>query len=207
MTIVGEDLGTVEPVVRENLARFGVLSYRLFYFERKAGGVFKGPDEYPRQAMVSSTTHDLPTLAGFWVGADIAARRAAGTIDEEAWRRQSEARLADKQKMLDALFAAGLMPADLPRAAAAYPAMSGELHNAVVGFLARTPSQLLVINQEDIAKETEQQNLPGTTWQYPNWSRKMRYTLEQLRADPEARGYAAMFRHWLETTGRTNRAE
>ncbi len=207
VTIVGEDLGTVEPVVRENLARFGVLSYRLFYFERKAGGVFKGPDEYPRQAMVSSTTHDLPTLAGFWVGADIAARRAAGTIDEEAWRRQSEARLADKQKMLDALFAAGLMPADLPRAAAAYPAMSGELHNAVVGFLARTPSQLLVINQEDIAKETEQQNLPGTTWQYPNWSRKMRYTLEQLRADPEARGYAAMFRHWLETSRRTNRAE
>ena len=74
----------------------------------------------------------------------------------------------------------------------------------VVGFLARTPSQLLAINQEDLTKETQQQNLPGATWQYPNWGRKMRYTLEQLRHDPEAEGYAAMFRHWLGATGRQN---
>ena len=100
--IVGEDLGTVEPEIRERLARFGVLSYRLFYFERHDGGVFKRPEEYPRQAMVSSTTHDLPTLAGFWIAADVDARRAAGMLDEEAWRRQHESRRAEKQRMLDA---------------------------------------------------------------------------------------------------------
>jgi 4-alpha-glucanotransferase len=96
------------------------------------------------------------------------------------------------------------MPSHLPRTATAYRELTGDLHNAVVGFLARTPSQLLAINQEDLTKETAQQNLPGTTWQYPNWGRKMRFTVEQLRSDPEAMGYTAMFRNWLATTGRQN---
>ena len=75
VTIVGEDLGTVEPAMRETLARFGILSYRLFYFEKNEDGQFRARHEYPAQALVSSTTHDLPTLAGFWTGADIEARR------------------------------------------------------------------------------------------------------------------------------------
>jgi 4-alpha-glucanotransferase len=76
----------------------------------------------------------------------------------------------------------------------------------VVGFLAGAASQLLAINQEDLTKETAQQNLPGTTWQYPNWGRKMRFTLEQLRSDPEALGYTAMLRDWVANTGRRNSA-
>jgi 4-alpha-glucanotransferase len=204
VTIVGEDLGTVEPAVRETLQRFGVLSYRLFYFEKNQRGEFKKPDEYARQALVSSTTHDLPTLAGFWIGADLQARRAAGMLDEEGWRRQTGARAEEKRKMLNVLFDLGLMPPGAPRDADAYPELTGDLHNAVVGFLAGTPSQLLAINQEDLTKETAQQNLPGTTWQYPNWGRKMRFTVEQLRSDPEARGYASMFRNWIAKTGRRN---
>jgi 4-alpha-glucanotransferase len=205
--IVGEDLGTVEPEIREHLARFGVLSYRLFYFEKNGAGRFRPAAEYPRQSLVSSTTHDLPTLAGFWTGADLIARRAAGMLDEEGFRRQSESRAREKQLMLDALFDERLMPEQLPRAAAEYPEMTGELHNAVVGFLARTPSQLLAINQEDLTKEMAQQNMPGATWQYPNWGRKMRFTVEQLQSDPEAMGYASMFRHWIESTGRRNHPE
>ena len=104
--------------------------------------------------------------------------------------------------MLDLLFAQNLMPGHLPRLIASYPELTGELHNAIVGFLALTQSQLLAINQEDLTKELAQQNLPGTTWQYPNWGRKMRYTIEQLRADPEARGYTAMFRNWIVSSGR-----
>jgi 4-alpha-glucanotransferase len=84
------------------------------------------------------------------------------------------------------------------------PELSGDLHNAVIGFLALTPSQLLAVNQEDLTKEIAQQNSPGTTWQYPNWSRKMKYTVEQLRAEPAARDFAVMFRNWLVRTGRVN---
>jgi 4-alpha-glucanotransferase len=206
VVVVGEDLGTVEPAVRETLARFGILSYRLFYFEKNEKGEFRRHEEYPRQALVSSTTHDLPTLAGFWVGADIAARRAAGTIDDAEFHQQTAHRAGEKQKMLDLLFEQKLLAPELPRAADAYPELAGPLHHAVVGFLALTPSQLLAINQEDLTKEVSQQNLPGTTWQYPNWGRKMRFTVEQLRSDPEALGYAAMFRNWIVQTGRSNNA-
>ena len=204
VVVVGEDLGTVEPSIRETLARFGILSYRLFYFEKNERGEFRRADEYPRQSLVSSTTHDLPTLAGFWIGADIAARRAAGIIDGEAERTQLEQRRTEKQKMLDVLFQLELVSKDLPRSAEAYAELTGELHNAIIGFLAMTPSQLLAINQEDLTKEIHQQNLPGSTWQYPNWGRKMRFTIEQLRGDAQTRGYTTMFHDWIGRSGRRN---
>jgi len=204
VAIVGEDLGTVEPEIRETLAKYGILSYRLFYFEKNAAGAFKRPEEYPSQSLVSSTTHDLPTIAGFWIGADIEARRAAGVIDEGGVRAQYASRSQEKQKMLDVLFQQGLMPANLPRTESAYPELTGELHNAVVGFLALTPSQLLAINQEDLTKEPAQQNLPGTTWQYPNWGRKMRFTIEELRNHPDAKNFTTMCRNWIVKSGREN---
>jgi len=203
VTVVGEDLGTVEPSIRETLARFGILSYRLFYFEKEDAGQFHPYNAYPAQALVSSTTHDLPTLAGFWVGADIESRRSAGLIDDDAYRAQQDERARDKQEMLDALFLQGLMHQDRPRAADAYREMTGELHHAVVGFLALTPSALLAINNEDLTKELHQQNLPGSTWQYPNWARKMRLSIEELRQG-EGRGYTAMFADWIERSGRKN---
>jgi 4-alpha-glucanotransferase len=202
--VIGEDLGTVEPEIREALARFGILSYRLFYFEKNKDGSFRAASDYPAQSLVSSTTHDLPTLAGFWIGADIEARHKAGAIDENARRAQWDSRAAEKQKMLDRLFAEGLLPNDLPRKASDYPELTGDLHHAAIGFLAGTPSQLLAVNQEDLTKETAQQNLPGTTWQYPNWGRKMRYSLEELRTDPVARSFADMVRDWVVKSGREN---
>jgi 4-alpha-glucanotransferase len=201
--VVGEDLGTVEPAVRETLARFGILSYRLLYFERDLRGEFRPFSEYPESALVSTTTHDLPTLAGFWINEDIEARHRLGLIqDEESYRAQLAARMADKQRMLDLLARLGLLPPDFPRRAEHAPELTGELHNAVIGFLASTPSQLMLVNQEDLTKEIHQQNLPGTTWQYPNWSRKMRFTVEQLSTEKAARDFTAMFRHWLIRTGR-----
>jgi 4-alpha-glucanotransferase len=205
--IVGEDLGTVEPSVRETLARLGILSYRLFYFEKNSNGDFRRGEEYPPHALVSSTTHDLPTLAGFWVGADIEARHNAGLIDQAAHATQFENRAQEKQKMLDVLFAQGYLSPELPRRAVDYRELTGDLHHAVVGFLAETPSQLLAINHEDLTKELHQQNLPGSTWQYPNWGRKMRFTVEELRQNPEARGYTAMAADWIARSGRRNQSE
>lgn len=207
VVVIGEDLGTVEPFVRETLERFGILSYRLLYFEKQKSGAFKAASEYPRQALVSSTTHDLPTLAGFWAGEDIEARRRVGMFPDDAtYLAQVEARLLEKQRMLDLLHQHELLPPAFARKAAETPELTGDLHNAVIGFLARTPSQLLAVNQEDLTKEIAQQNLPATTWQYPNWGRKMRYTLEELRTEPVALDFMAMFRNWLVRTGRVNLA-
>ena len=72
------------------------------------------------------------------------------------------------------------------------PELTGELHYAIIGFLARTPSVLWLVNQEDMTKEPAQQNLPGTTAEYPNWSRKMGWSIKDLSDLPEARDCAAM---------------
>ena len=199
--IVGEDLGTVEPEVRETLARFGILSYRLLYFERN-GGNFKLPGEYPAQSLVATTTHDLATICGFWTGADIEARLEAGTIDKHAYESQLADRTRDKQSLLNALFAEKLLPQDYAHRAEDIPRITGELHNAIVGYVARTPSALWLVNQEDITRERFQQNLPGTTAEYPNWSRKMRWTIRDLTEIGEARDCAAMVANWVHKTGR-----
>ena len=202
--VIGEDLGTVEPYIREALHRYGVLSYRLLYFEKK-GKEFKLPQDYPREALVSVSTHDLPTLAGFWENNDIEARRRAGVLpDDASYRTQLRDRAEEKQRMLDAFHTLKLLPGWFPRHASEVPEFTGELHQAAVGFLATTPSELMVLNQEDLFKDPDQQNLPGTTDQYPNWRHKMRYAVEQLGSDPYTIGCTRMFHHWLERTGRLN---
>jgi len=199
--IVGEDLGTVEDEVRETLARFGILSYKLLYFERN-GAEFRPPAEYPASALTSTSTHDLATMAGYWTGEDVEARFRAGTIDNDLRLSQLADRAQDKQRLLDALFKAGLMPSDYERDAAQIPELTGELHFAVSGFLASTPCTMWLINQEDLTKEPHQQNLPGTTAEYPNWGRKMRWTIAELATVKESRDCAAMMRNWVEKTGR-----
>jgi 4-alpha-glucanotransferase len=199
--IVGEDLGTVEDEVRETLARFGILSYKLLFFERN-GEKFRMPAEYPAAALTSTSTHDLATMAGYWVGADVEARFQAGAIDEEGRRSQHADRTHDKQKLLEALFEAGLMPQNYERNAARIPELTGELHYAISGFLASTPCWMWLINQEDLTKEVHQQNLPGTTAEYPNWGRKMRWTIAELSSVPEARDCASMLRVWVQKTQR-----
>jgi len=159
--VIGEDLGTVTGEVRQSLAETGILSYRLFWFERDGAGNFRRPEEYPAHAVVSTTTHDLPTLAGFASGRDIEARRAAGLIDEESYRSQRTARADEVTRLNAILLATGFT--DDP-----------------IGFLLSTPCAVAVINQEDLTGETEQQNLPGSTWQYPNWRRKMKITVEDF---------------------------
>ena len=152
VVVVGEDLGTVEPSIRETLARFGILSYRLFYFEKNDRGEFRRSDEYPRQALVSSTTHDLPTLAGFWVGADITARRAAGIIDDEVQRAQFEQRRTEKQKMLDVSVPVeagarrpaahgGVLPGTHRRVTQRHRRVSGDDAFAIAGHQSRGPDQ------------------------------------------------------------------
>ncbi len=198
VTVIGEDLGTVEPRIREVLSRMGILSYRLLMFEKDGDGGFRLPGEYPAQALVSTTTHDLATVAGFWTGADIEARRAAGTIDDESRRTQWESRVRDRQMLLDALFAAGMLGRGCSRDADHYPEVTGQLQEAIIGYLAQTPSELFAINQEDLTLEPNQQNVPGTTWQYPNWGRKARFLVEGLGAS----GVVAMARKCITGSGR-----
>src|SRR5439155_22094949 len=87
--VVGEDLGTVEDFVRHELYERGVLSYRLLWFEPQR------PPDFPVQALAAVTTHDLPTVAGMWSGADLAEQHALGLDPNEEGARAIRDKLAD----------------------------------------------------------------------------------------------------------------
>ncbi len=122
-------------------------------------------------------------------------------MDENGYRAQREDRRREKQHMLDVLHKEKLLPDYYGRHADLIPEMDGDLHNAVFAYLAQVPSMILLLNQEDFTKETEQQNLPGSTAQYPNWQRKMNVSVEDLSSD-KWKPYSAMFQYHLARTGR-----
>ena len=198
MLIVGEDLGTVGDETRAALSAYGILSYKLLFFEKYGDGRFRPADEYPAQALASTTTHDLPTLAGFWSGRDIAVRREVGLVkDDASYHHQIEARVHEKRRLAEAL--------GLPESAAGEVELPDSAVDAVIGFLASTPCLLFCLNQEDLTKSIEQLNVPGTTNEHPNWRRKMAFTVEELDSSGDARRMTAVLREWLERTGRAIR--
>jgi (1->4)-alpha-D-glucan 1-alpha-D-glucosylmutase len=181
--VIGEDLGTVPDQVRAALTADGVLSYRLLYFERTHTGDFRAPAEYPKQALVTASTHDLPTLAGWWEGRDIALRTELGLFPSPEMREaQMAGRTQDRTRLLHALEREELLPGPAA-SAAALPKMTSDLAHATAVYLARTPSQVMVIQLEDVIGMQDQVNLPGTVAEHPNWRRKLPLTLDQLADD------------------------
>lgn len=169
--VVGEDLGTVTPDIRANLIRAGLLSYRLLLFEKSEAGMFLPPHDYPTQAMTAVTTHDLPTLHGFWTGRDIELKEALHLYPEPALiERDKKARHRDKQALLVALKKAHLLPKECLPQATAFPELDDALSRAIYTFLARTPSRLLGVPLEDLLGDCETPNLPGVPAdRYPIW--------------------------------------
>ena len=172
--IIGEDLGTVPPDFPALLTRHNILSCRLLIFARD-GDRFLSPEEYPRNALVSITTHDLPPLIGFLEGVDIETRKQLGVYQDEARYHQAlREREHERQRLREAIQAAGFSTGEdiVGLVAAAY------------GFLARTPCTLLMVQMEDLSLEREQPNIPGTDDRLPNWRRKLSRNLEEIFAAP-----------------------
>jgi 4-alpha-glucanotransferase len=193
--IVGEDLGTIPPEVRSELMASGFCSYRVLIFEKGDEGTFRPPASYPRQALVSVATHDLPSLDGFWLERDIEVKRSLGRYpDEETARSEAEGRRWDKRRLLELLRSEGLLP---ERVDPGFEVPEGRLDclaEAVHGLLARTPSALMLASLDDLLGEREMQNLPGTLTEHPNWRRKVRLPLEEWKDLPRPRRIADAIR-------------
>jgi 4-alpha-glucanotransferase len=201
--IIGEDLGTVPPQVREALAYFRIFSYRLFYFERDDQGGLKEPESYPPYALASVSTHDLPTLAGFWTGEDVSLRNSLGMFpSEDQFHAALQKRGREKEEILRRLVASGFLAKEAVNDPTFHAGLGDELHSGIIGFLLSTPAKLVVISQEDLFRDSRQQNVPGTVTEHPNWSTKMNYTLEELWQNPEVEKCVKVFRHWISNTGR-----
>jgi 4-alpha-glucanotransferase len=164
--VVGEDLGTVEAGVREQLAEHGALSYRVLWFEDAP------PARYPRRAMAAVTTHDLPTIAGAWSGADLEAQRRCGLEPNETAMDGLRARLAELTGR-----APGTAVADV----------IARIH----ARLAEAPSVIVTATLEDALAVEERPNMPSTTDQWPNWSLALPGGLESLERSPLARAIAS----------------
>ena len=191
--VIGEDLGTVPDEVRHAMFRERILSYKVLIFEREHGGDFKAPQRFEPQALVAASTHDLPTLAGFWTGRDVALRERLGLFantgqrDAELWNRGE-----DRQRLLAALAREGVAPVwtDAPSAAA----MPRGLAQAVHAYLARTPCKVLVVQVEDVLGVDTPVNIPGTSAEYPNWRRRLPANLEDIAGTEPFESIAATLR-------------
>lgn len=182
--VIGEDLGTVPDEIRAELRALGVLSYRLLYFEKDSEGNFTIPDDYPEQALVAVSTHDLPTLSGYWQGQDLAVRTELGLFPTEELREtQIISRSEDRFRLLFALKREELLPEGVDVDGVSLPEMSSDLITAIHVYLARSPAKILVFQLEDILGQVDQVNLPGTTIQHPNWQRKLPTLLESFSED------------------------
>ncbi len=168
--IIGEDLGTVPQGFREAMGEQNMFSYRVLYFEEE-GGRYKPPRDYPQNATACVSTHDLPTLRGFWEEHDIADRERAGQfVDEEERLAAQRERRRAKAALLAALLEAGLLPEAVPEVATHLSvALAAALHQ----FLGTAPSRLMMVQLDDLAGEVAQINMPGTTDTYPNWRRRI----------------------------------
>ncbi len=163
--VVGEDLGTVPEGFREQVAQFGLWSYQVMLFERDWRGEFWPPEHYAERALVTFTTHDLPTFAGWLAQHDLRMREAARLPSGETAEERAQAVAA----LHEALRRHG------------FPACT---FGAVAGYLASSPTRLLAIALEDVLDLPDQANGPGTTSEHPNWRRRLPLELERIREDP-----------------------
>jgi 4-alpha-glucanotransferase len=161
--VIGEDLGTVEPGVREELTNRSILSSSVLYFERDDADddAPRRAVDYPHRSLASVTTHDLPTAAGWWSDEDVDVRTRLGLLAEgrsEDEERQDKA--SERERMEGLLADEGLLGEG---------ALLGDRVQAMHAFLARTPAALVAVNVPDVVGDLRAPNLPGTVDEYPNW--------------------------------------
>lgn len=194
--IIGEDLGTVPDGFREDLETQGILGYRVLYFERNEKGAYISPSKYIRQSLATASTHDLPTLAGYFLSNDIKVRSELGHYSDEhsecveqQQRRASivqllscvkevmSARTENRESiercdaLLEQLEKGDISPGDT------------ECFVHLIHYLISTAgSQLIMLQLDDLLLQKDMVNMPGTVHSYPNWKGRLQHNLDELSA-------------------------
>ena len=178
--VIGEDLGTVPPGFRARLRRAGIAGMDVMWFERTRL-TYRKPTRWRRDAVAMTTTHDLPTVAGWWSGEDIRTRRALGfgVAGEEEERKR------DRLRLWRAFTAAGTAQGAPPPVDRPSPAV-----DAALGYVAQSPSPLMLAPLEDLLGLEAQPNLPGTIDEHPNWRRRLVPAAKDLFDAPEVEARA-----------------
>lgn len=159
--VVGEDLGTVEPWVRDYLTESGILGTSILWFEKDYdhGGDLLPPERYRELCLATVTTHDLPPTAGYLQGVHIDLRHSLGLLDRSLEEEKASDEAAREQVLAD------LRRRGLLREGAGIPEQVEALHR----FLGFTHAKLIGVSVSDLAQDTRIINQPGTDEEYPNW--------------------------------------
>ena len=193
--VVGEDLGTFEPWVREVLVDRGILGTSILWFEHDAAGRPLRAEDYRTLCMASVNTHDLPPTAGYLAGDHVTLRHELGLLERPLAEELAED-AAGRDEVLDVLRGEGLLPAG--------PAE--DVEQTVIALhrhLARTPSMLLGVSLVDCVGERRIQNQPGTDEEYPNWRIPLADAegrpvgLDEIATDPRAARLLAAVREGI----------
>lgn len=165
--VLGEDLGTVPDGLREKLIGRAILGMRVLLFEQGHDGQFKPILDWPDNALATTSTHDLPTLNGWWHSRDIDWNIQLGLIDAPTVEQWSEHRLRERQALRQALSQDPQNFVDEIRNE------TDHMIDASVRYLGHTRAPLVLLPLEDALGIEEQANLPGTTDTHPNWRRRL----------------------------------
>lgn len=181
--VIGEDLGTVPPEIREKLAENGVYSYRVFFFEQAKDGGFYSPAHYPKQSMATLTTHDMPTLNGYWNCYDLELGKELNLYPTpEVLSDLYNSRHRNKQAILDTLHGHHSVTNEVGYDVN-YVGMSRALNFGLQLHMAGGSSELLSLQLEDWLEMDKPVNIPGTSVEYPNWRRKLTRDLQSIYSD------------------------
>ncbi|NVK57883.1 MAG: 4-alpha-glucanotransferase [Alteromonadaceae bacterium] len=200
--VIGEDLGTVPEEIRQTLADNGVFSYRVFFFEKAKDGGFFSPSHYPVQSMATLTTHDMPTLIGYWHCLDLELGKALKLYTDDAvLQTLYDSRHKDKQAILDSLHGHGHADNSIGHHVDEV-GMTRNLNHALQTHMSYGSSTLLSLQLEDWLEMDKPVNVPGTFMEYPNWRRKLSRNLSDIFADPDVQALAAKIEQGRRTASR-----
>lgn len=182
--IIGEDLGTVPEEMKSILKNAGIHSYKIFFWEKAQDGGFISPRDYVDQAMSALSTHDMPTIEGWWSHADLQLGKQLGLYNDDNVRSIGEARYQDQQRILDSLHWHKVIPDTISHDARNCP-MSKELRNGMQIHMCLGNCALFSTQIEDWLGMDKPVNVPGTSDEYPNWRRKLSKNINDIFADKE----------------------
>ncbi|MGX9889063.1 4-alpha-glucanotransferase [Streptomyces sp. NPDC002276] len=202
--VIGEDLGTVEPGVREELQERGVLGTSVLWFERDWDGDGRplAPEGWRADCLATATTHDLPPTAARLTGEHVELRDRLGLLTRPVEEERIES-ATDVGEWLALLARLGLYEPATGGGGRPASEEEAEIH-AVHRFLLRTPARMIGVWLPDAIGDRRPQNLPGTWDQYPNWRLPIAdaegrpVTLEELAASPRLHALVDVLRVGLE---------
>jgi 4-alpha-glucanotransferase len=161
--VIGEDLGTIPQELRARLSAAGIAGMDVLWFQRQHGA-FLPPSQWRSDAVAMTTTHDLPTVAGWWSGTDLEVRRDIGSAREG----EVEERVRDRTSLWRAFSDEGVVQSEAPPAE-----QTRSVVDAALKFVARAPAPLVLAPVEDVLGLVDQPNVPGTIDEHPNWRRRL----------------------------------